>query len=139
AFAYDEAARAMYGPSARLNLPNYSENTSSKVASSYDTAATCSYFESSEVQDSKSGLDWFTPAESIYEEKSEVVNEPLVMRKKSVDEVNDYDSCQGFPEDDFFDVDEFISVMDQKAECNNENKLDFNEIESVFVQQDPYG
>ncbi|GKC86131.1 DREB2 transcription factor, partial [Tanacetum coccineum] len=63
ALAYDEAARAMYGPSARLKLPNYSENTSSKAASSYDSAATCSYSETSEVQDLKSGL----LAQSVYE------------------------------------------------------------------------
>ncbi|PWA77695.1 DREB2 transcription factor [Artemisia annua] len=144
ALAYDEAARAMYGPSARLNLPNYSANTSCKAASSYDSATTCSYSESGEVQDSKSGLDWFAPAQSVYAE-SEVVNEPLVMRKeKRVDDIqdvtgNDDGFCQGFPEDDMFDIDELLGIMDQKGECNNENKPDFSQIESVYVQEDPYG
>nr|GEY18232.1 hypothetical protein [Tanacetum cinerariifolium] len=107
ALAYDEAARAMHGPSARLNLPNYSENTSN--------------------------LDWFTPAESVYEE-SEVVNESLVTRKeKNVDDVKDVTGycnedglCQRFPEYDMFDLDELLSVMDQKSEYDNENKPDFS-------------
>ena len=133
ALAYDEAARAMYGPSARLNLPDYSANTSCKAASSYDSATTCSYSESSEVQDSKSGLDWFAPAQNVYAE-SEVVNEPLVTGY-----CNDYGFCQGFPEDDMFDMDELLGVTDQKGECNNEDKLDFSQIETVYVQQDPYG
>nr|GFC24729.1 dehydration responsive element binding protein [Tanacetum cinerariifolium] len=97
ALAYDEAARAMHGPSASLNLPNYSENTSFKAAYSYDSAATCSYFESCEVQDSKSGFRL----------------------------VHACREC--FPEYDMFDLDELLSVMYQKSEYDNENKPDFSE------------
>ncbi|PWA77025.1 hypothetical protein CTI12_AA079500 [Artemisia annua] len=38
-----------------------------------------------------------------------------------------------------FDLDELLGVMDQKGECNNENKSEFSQIESVYVPQDPYG
>ncbi|GJU43809.1 RNA-directed DNA polymerase, eukaryota [Tanacetum coccineum] len=62
--AYDEVARVTYVPSAHLNLPNYSANTLSETASSYNSAITCSYSETSDGQDSKSGLDWFVPARS---------------------------------------------------------------------------
>nr|GEV05792.1 hypothetical protein [Tanacetum cinerariifolium] len=156
-----KAARAMYGPSARLNLPNYSENTSSKAASSYDSIATCSYFESSEVQDSKSGLDCFTPAES----KSEYNNEnKLDFSKNTLSKAAaTYDSAatcsysetsevqdlkSGLPAQSVYEESEVVNEslfmrkeksLGEKAECNNENKLDFSEIESVYVQQDPYG
>ncbi|PWA90089.1 DREB2 transcription factor [Artemisia annua] len=130
ALAYDEAARAMYGASARLNLPNYGANTSCEAASSYDSATTCSYSESSEVQDTKSGLDWFTPAQSVYGE-SEVVNEPLVTGY-----CYDDGYCQDFPEDEMISLDELLGIMDQKDECNNENKPDFSQNESMYMQQD---
>nr|GEY14806.1 DREB2 transcription factor [Tanacetum cinerariifolium] len=41
ALAYDEAARAIYGPVARINLPNYCPNAL-LTALSYDSTVTCS-------------------------------------------------------------------------------------------------
>nr|GEX08567.1 hypothetical protein [Tanacetum cinerariifolium] len=81
ALAYDEAVRAMYGPSARINLPNYYPNasllcktTSSSSASEVGVAGIC----------------------------------------------NDDGNYQGFPEDDMFNIDELLGVMDQKDESINE-------------------
>nr|GEX81163.1 hypothetical protein [Tanacetum cinerariifolium] len=81
------------------NKPYFSENTLNKSAATYDSAATCSYSETSEVQDLKSRL----PAQSVYEE-SEVVNEPLVMRKEKNFDV--YFVEAGRPEECSFSLEE---------------------------------
>ncbi|PWA77034.1 AP2/ERF domain-containing protein [Artemisia annua] len=115
-----KAAQPMYGPSARINLPNYCTNASvlCKTASSCDSAITCSQSASSDVQELKTGLDTQNVCEAS---ASEVVNDPPDMTKERVTGVcNDDGYYQGFPEDDMFDIDELLGVMDQKGESINE-------------------
>ncbi|GJU69712.1 DREB2 transcription factor [Tanacetum coccineum] len=156
ALAYDEAARAIYGQSARINLPNYHANTQlpCQAATSCNSTTTCSYSEGSEVQESKSGLDWCAPTQSV----CEVVNESLDMIRgghadfKDVTGVsNDDGYYAGFPEEEIFDVDDLLGVMDQTSEFNNEaagyrmhdawyeNKQDVSQNESLCTQQDACG
>ncbi|GJS88959.1 hypothetical protein Tco_0771595 [Tanacetum coccineum] len=101
--AYDEDARAMYGPSARINLPNYCPNASllCKTTSSCDLTITCSQSESSEVRESQTAQN---------------VCETSASRVDVMGICND----EGFPEDDMFDIDQLLGVMDQKGESINE-------------------
>ena len=104
ALAYDEAARAMYGSSARINLPNYCSNASllCKTASSCDSTITCSQSESSKVLESKTGFDAQNVCQSS---SSEVVNDPPDMTKERVTGIcNDDGYYEGFPEDDMIDI-----------------------------------
>nr|GEY64023.1 dehydration-responsive element-binding protein 2A-like [Tanacetum cinerariifolium]GEZ37405.1 dehydration-responsive element-binding protein 2A-like [Tanacetum cinerariifolium] len=158
ALAYDEAARAIYCQSARINLPNYHANTQlpCQAATSFNSTTTCSYSEGGEVQESKSGLDWCAPTQSVCE--SEVANESLDMiRERQADfkdvtgVSNDDGYYEGFPAEEMFDMDELLGVMDQTSEFNNEaagypmhdawyeNKQDISQNESICTQQDACG
>lgn len=97
ALAYDEAARAMYGLSARLNLPNYvSKNDKSvlvaKPASSCESTTTCSHSEGA-VQDSKVGIDglglWSTKHEERTHNIYEATNETEIVVKEEPNEVKE--------------------------------------------------
>nr|GEW24323.1 dehydration-responsive element-binding protein 2A-like [Tanacetum cinerariifolium] len=107
ALAYGEAARAMYGPSARINLPNYYPNASllCKTTSSCVSNITCSQSESSKVCETKT-------AQNVCAASASEVGVAGIC--------NDDGNYQGFPEDDMFNIDEILGVMDQKDESINE-------------------
>nr|XP_043613083.1 dehydration-responsive element-binding protein 2C-like [Erigeron canadensis] len=165
ALAYDEAAKAMYGPNARLNLPDYrSKNDcvqmmSAVSGSSCESTTTYSHSEDSTVLDSKAGFDGFLKTE--HEEKMYDVNEaafsPKVEIKKERFEdehksAADASLCtddgyfQNNPVDVMFDLDELISLIDQSGApaCNANNESLFGYKPdglncSMYMQQDPYG
>nr|GEY25117.1 hypothetical protein [Tanacetum cinerariifolium] len=114
ALAYDEAARAIYGPATRINLPNYCPNAS-LTASSCDSTVTCSQSESNEVP-SKSEVD---------------------VTGISYDDMLDIDELLGVMDKDFFDIDELLGDMDQKGQYDAwfENKVvdfDFDFLDTEF-------
>lgn len=114
ALAYDEAARAMYGSSARLNLPNcrsmndYIDHSRSMAnpASSCDSTTTCSHSEGSELQMGHESVD----------------KEPLtVVKEEPSEEREDGGFCIGegyfqtLPEDEMFDMDELLGDLDERG------------------------
>nr|AHJ08574.1 DREB2-like protein [Cichorium intybus] len=126
ALAYDEAARVMYGPCARLNLPNCrSMNEYSQMvpngASSCDSTTTCSHSE-----DTKTGPDSQTvkddgesnsPNESgnspSFKVKREVEKDVKV-KEEPVEMEEDFD-FQNVHVDELFDMEELLELMDQKS------------------------
>ncbi|KAL7586459.1 dehydration-responsive element-binding protein 2A [Lactuca sativa] len=104
ALAYDEAARAMYGPSARLNLPNCQSTNDydcsrsmSKPASSCDsTTTTCDLLQMG------------------HDEPLTLVKEEPIEEKKDVGFCIGEGYFQMLPEDEMFDMDQLLEDLDQR-------------------------
>lgn len=157
ALAYDEAARAMYGPRARLNLPNcQSKNDYSLLlanpASSCDSTTTSTHSEASAAQDSKAGSDDLPSTK--YEESTEMEHEPEILVKEERTEDNKDAGFyigdgyfENFPVDEMFDMEDLLAVVsnsnepgaDDGYEAWSGNKPDVNQNGSVYIQQDPCG
>ncbi|OIT03028.1 PREDICTED: dehydration-responsive element-binding protein 2A-like [Nicotiana attenuata] len=169
ALAYDEAARAMYGTCARLNLPNYpSSNESNKDDSSLPTmsqsdSTTASSltetnipkikFEDLECESRSDGArsafyEAGTPSSSVKEEakdeaKGELGNREIVETKEEP-VAFDYDSVKSGQDnnldnlcfdDEMFDVDELLGVLDSTPlDASAPNQVSG----SVPVNQDQY-
>lgn len=118
ALAYDEAARAMYGPGARLNLPNYSASqedsysgSNSTMTSNSNYSEVCGGLEKPKVghihDDGEGESRINTPLEAVT---------PITTVKKELKEepadggVHDY--LQDFSFDEMFDVDELLGALD---------------------------
>ncbi|RVW42400.1 Dehydration-responsive element-binding protein 2C [Vitis vinifera] len=133
ALAYDEAARAMYGSSARLNLPNYTtslkDSSSAPTTSVSDsTTTTSNYSEVCAYEDSKKPVyrvSNMKVAKGGGNDPVNVGNEPVDAMKlqheengHSLDamyfknEDGGQDFLEGFPMDEMFDVDEFLRAID---------------------------
>nr|GEY30083.1 hypothetical protein [Tanacetum cinerariifolium] len=97
ALTYDEAARAIYGPAARINLPKYCPNAS-LTASSCNSTVTCSQCKSNEVRESKTAQNNVCEAS-----KSEV-------------------DVTGISYDDTLDIDELLGIMGE-SECSQAQDL----------------
>ncbi|XP_059301814.1 dehydration-responsive element-binding protein 2A-like [Lycium ferocissimum] len=138
ALAYDEAARAMYGPCARLNLPNYpSSRESSRDDSSWATTSTSdstvgsSFSEVDEMKgtaqtkcedgDGESRIDGATtafheagtPLSSVKEEAKDIVEakeEPRSIDQDMLTSGRDY--LDNLNWDEMFDVDELLGMLD---------------------------
>ncbi|GJS54010.1 DREB2 transcription factor [Tanacetum coccineum] len=147
ALAYDEAARAIYGPAARINLPNYCPNAS-LTPSSCDSTVTCSQSESNEVRESKTAQNNVCEASKseidvtgiCYDHDMLDTDELLgVMGESECSQAQDLKTAQnvseatakevevtGIPDKDFFYIDELLGDMDQKGQYDAwfENKVD---------------
>ncbi|KAK1415450.1 hypothetical protein QVD17_31231 [Tagetes erecta] len=149
ALAYDEAARAMYGPLARLNLPNcQSTNDQPNPASSCDSCdstTTCSHSEGSAnaSDEFKPGLNVFPSVK--HEEDVEVKDEPEIVVKE---EGYEYNKDSGFYDgDEVFDLDNLLEgVLNSSPEAGSgtdgcdawfENNANAVENGSMYMQQDP--
>ncbi|KAK9742298.1 hypothetical protein RND81_03G162400 [Saponaria officinalis] len=127
ALAYDEAARAMYGPSARLNFPDYPDS------------ATTSYSCSTSDEHSEACVGNETDSVIVKEE-----SKPEVREEEGGIDINDYLHCYG--DDEMFDVDEFLGTIDAGPVFKTDNmsqdfdvgKQDYvgfkSEVESDHIQ-----
>ncbi|KAI3751254.1 hypothetical protein L2E82_22302 [Cichorium intybus] len=126
ALAYDEAARVMYGPCARLNLPNCrSMNEYSQMApngaSSCDSTTTCSHSEDTKTgpdsQMVKDDGESNSPNESgnspSFKVKREVEKDVKV-KEEPVEMEEDFD-FQNVHVDELFDMEELLELMDHKS------------------------
>lgn len=142
ALAYDEAARIMYGPSARLNLPNYPSSSiedsrdasaTTTTTASYTTASTASSDDHSEVcVKDEPEWSWGGPAlqweDGEGESKPDVKNDsmvfkagvlPTAIKKEAKTEADNgeggidiNDYLQNLTMDEMFDVDELLGAID---------------------------
>ncbi|CAH1445407.1 unnamed protein product [Lactuca virosa] len=132
ALAYDEAARVMYGPCARLNLPNcrtmseyYSESmVVPNGASSCDSTTTCSHSE-----DSKNGSGSQMVKDDCESNSNESGNPPLMTTVKQEveddqedgkdvkvkEEPDEIDFQNVHVDHELFDMEELLELMDQKS------------------------
>ncbi|GKC38368.1 hypothetical protein Tco_1050752 [Tanacetum coccineum] len=122
ALAYDEAARAIYGPAARINLPNYCPNAS-LTPSSCDSTVTCSQSESNEVRESKTAQNNLLGVMG----ESECSQAQDLKTAQNVSEATAKEvEVTGIPDKDFFYIDELLGDMDQKGQYDAwfENQID---------------
>jgi len=126
ALAYNEAAKAMYGPLARLNVVNsgslseYSkESTSQPTISGSDSTNSSSCSEVCKAEDLKENIKPSSPVRLVKKEvKEEPVDfngnedeEKLISGKPGLDYRPDF--SENFPADEMFDVDELLGVLDK--------------------------
>lgn len=138
ALAYDEAARAMYGSAARLNLPNCRSMDDyhmllANPASSCDSTTTCSHSEGGAAQNSNVGSDGFAEStQSGLQVEHEAANEPIVVKEEAIEEKKDEGFCigdgyylQNFSADEeMFDMDELLGAVDQTGDLvSNSNHV----------------
>lgn len=150
ALAYDEAARVMYGPCARLNLPNcrsmsdYSQMVSNSSASSCDSTTTCSHSEGYGVGDSKRetvGLkgESNSPCDSKDEGddgqwsmvKVEVKEEPM-------EEEEEVRVKEDIHVDEMFDMDELLEMMEHRSPRLKQETVGFHELNDGWSKNEPY-
>ncbi|XP_009788693.1 dehydration-responsive element-binding protein 2A-like [Nicotiana tabacum] len=137
ALAYDEAARAMYGPCARLNLPKddsslptISQSDSTTASSLTETNIPKIKFEDRESESRSDGTrsvfyEAGTPSSSIKEEAKDeakgVLDNSGIVEIKEEPIAFDYDSMKSGQDnnldnfcfdDEMFDVDELLGVLD---------------------------
>lgn len=138
ALAYDEAARAMYGPCARLNLPNYPSSressrddsaswqttsaSDSTVASSFDEV--CPADEIKGAEGARTALhEAGTPLSSVKEEANDetagLPGEMEIVEAKEEPTITDQDMLKSGQDyidklnwDEMFDVEELLSMLD---------------------------
>ncbi|XP_074287164.1 uncharacterized protein LOC141612321 [Silene latifolia] len=137
AMAYDEAARAMYGSSARLNLPNYVRHTSVLKADSKDSGDERSEVcdgESMVVTDSekkskvevpeiRSGeIDINDYLENYTESEKKSQAEACQIESGDID-INDY--LQNYTPDEMFDVNELLGAIDAGPVCDTDYRGQF--------------
>ncbi|GKA68599.1 dehydration-responsive element-binding protein 2A-like protein [Tanacetum coccineum] len=94
ALAYDEAARAIYGQSARINLPNICGNKQLPLSKD---ATSCH-------------------VKSVLHESLDMIRGGHADFKDVTGVSNDDGYYAGFPEEEIFDVDDLLGVMDQTSE-----------------------
>nr|GEU61547.1 retrotransposon protein, putative, Ty1-copia subclass [Tanacetum cinerariifolium] len=112
ALAYDEAARAIYGFVARINLSNYCPNAP-LTASSCDSTVTCSQSESIQVCEQNNNVSEATAKEV---------------------------EVTGIPDKNLFDTDEILGDMNQKGQYDAwfENKVDGFDFDFLDTESEDY-
>lgn len=119
ALSYDEAARAMYGPSARLNLPNCQTKNNLKLpeqsVSSCDSATATT---TTTTCDSKVGLGLFS--DTYYEESvHEAADQKSMIKDECLEDNKDAAFCikdgyfENFNAYEMLDLDELLADVDQ--------------------------
>ncbi|KAG5533557.1 hypothetical protein RHGRI_027669 [Rhododendron griersonianum] len=125
ALAYNEAAKAMYGPLARLNVVNggslsesSKESTSQPTISSTDSTNSSSGSEYCGAEDFKGNIDSSLQSVVKEEVKEEPVdfngNEEKLISGESGQLDCRPDVLQNFSADEMFDVDELLGVLDKE-------------------------
>ncbi|XWS55478.1 hypothetical protein CRYUN_Cryun09bG0003500 [Craigia yunnanensis] len=126
ALAYDEAAKAMYGPYARLNLPDHSKESkdnSNKVSAS-STTETCSTDSTSisNLEDEKvkeSSIHSAPPAEEPHSSELHIVEESEVCLEDKLMEIRD--CSQVYMKEEAGCMAEDTSTETRRTECNSRN------------------
>ncbi|KAI3731173.1 hypothetical protein L1987_62357 [Smallanthus sonchifolius] len=151
ALAYDEAARAMYGSCARLNLPNCQSKSDYSLlvanpASSCDSTTTCSHSEGGATHDSKPGSAMFPSIEHEESVQVKQETEPEIVAKE--DYFDDNKDSGFYIDDDMFDLEELLeSVSNANPEAGSgygndawfDNKADVDANTQMHTQQDLCG
>lgn len=138
ALAYDEAARAMYGPLARLNFPSNRATASSSLEESSSATATLSSVDTANESTSSS-----TPSEQRYgheataaaaakdaesEMKVEVKNEYREDSKQQdhggVNDKGEIDWLTDYPVEELFDVDELLQALENDPQFSSDLKME---------------
>nr|ASL72071.1 DREB [Taraxacum kok-saghyz] len=123
ALAYDEAARVMYGPCARLNLPNcrtISEYSPAvpNGASSCDSTTTCSHSEDSKnVSDRetvKDDCESDSPSDQSGNLPSPAFKQDVRVKEEPAEIDGEY-NFQNLHVDELFDMEELLEMMGQKS------------------------
>ncbi|KAG9445450.1 hypothetical protein H6P81_016790 [Aristolochia fimbriata] len=116
ALAYDEAARAMYGSAARLNLPNMdSSATTSSTHSASDSTTVSSVSHNSDVaQDSKENIPRIKCEDGELTSGNAAEIQDLATVKNEASDQDGGGPLQNFDfaTDEMFDVDELLRMMD---------------------------
>ncbi|XP_057981039.1 dehydration-responsive element-binding protein 2C-like [Malania oleifera] len=139
AMAYDEAARAMYGPVARLNFPNNAlvkDSTYSTTTSSTGSNMTCGWSDASATEDSKVKLvsPKIKHEDGLGESKVHAIlsagTQMTSVKQEAKDSAKDSavdmdfdagggDYPQNYSVEELFDVVELLSTMDASPLCNS--------------------
>ncbi|XP_015078730.1 dehydration-responsive element-binding protein 2A-like [Solanum pennellii] len=114
ALAYDEAARAMYGPCARLNLPNYAsskecDSVSWATTSASDCTVASGFGEVCPADGALHEAD--TPLSSVKDERTAMD----IVEPTSIDEdtlKSGWDCLDKLNMDEMFDVDELLAMLE---------------------------
>ncbi|XP_068669291.1 dehydration-responsive element-binding protein 2C-like [Aristolochia californica] len=116
ALAYDEAARAMYGTAARLNLPHmYSSATTSSSASASDSTSTTTVSHNWDVVDEQDGPKIKCEDSILASDKAEVTDLAAIKNEAPEDAVGTSQNLD-FAMDEMFDVDDLLRMMDSGDE-----------------------
>ncbi|KAH0661828.1 hypothetical protein KY290_027746 [Solanum tuberosum] len=132
ALAYDEAARAMYGPCARLNLPNYpsrddSDSASWATTSASDCTVASGGFGGEVCPGEGATTAAGTPLSSVKDEgKDETAGLPgemEIVEPTSIDQdtlKSGWDCLDNLNLDEMFDVDELLAMLDSTPVSTND-------------------
>ncbi|XP_068644511.1 dehydration-responsive element-binding protein 2A-like [Aristolochia californica] len=134
ALAYDEAARAMYGPAARLNLPHMdsSVTTTSSTAASDSTTTTSVSHNSDVAEESNEDIPKIKCEDSLLASgKAEVADSSTIKNEVVPGDANVASPNLDFATDEMFDVNELLRMMDSSegnepglsAETDYSNKI----------------
>ncbi|XWS67298.1 hypothetical protein CRYUN_Cryun05aG0275500 [Craigia yunnanensis] len=119
ALAYDEAAKAMYGPYARLNFPDDSKESidNSNKASASSTTETCSTSEDEKVKESS--IHFASPAEEPQSSEFDIVEESKVCLEDKLMEKRD--CSQVYMKEEAGCIAEDTATETRGRECNSRN------------------
>lgn len=136
AYAYDEAAKAMYGPSARLNFPPCMLPTT--ASESWGSTTTTHHSDASVAENPEMKVPKLEPEARVFEDdkQQEPVGEAAVMSRENEPSAGglteDLNTVEDLPEE-MFDVEDMLRLMD--TDMSNTNQFGIGEYDPDAVWQ----